>query len=109
MASVSTSYVRYDDSVEHKEEKEDESIAGLNELIQKTQTILNERYRHAVRFVHSKSHGIIKADLKVDAGLPPELSQGLFSVARTYPTIVRFSTAPATSWQTASPRRRAWP
>jgi catalase len=63
-------------------------------MVRRTQVVLNDRYRHAVRFVHSKSHGILKGELSIKGDLPGELRQGLFSVARKYPAIVRFSTAP---------------
>ena len=89
-----TSYVSYSDSIEELEPGEADAIKELNDVVHRTQVILNDRYRHAVRFVHSKSHGIVKGELSVDPGLPPELAQGLFATAKTYPTIIRFSTAP---------------
>ncbi|HEX4054964.1 MAG TPA: catalase family protein [Tepidisphaeraceae bacterium] len=94
MSNITGSYVHYDQSVEQKQDQEEQTIAQMNELIHRTQVLLNDRYRHAVRFVHSKSHGILKGELAVKADLPAELRQGLFSVARMYPTIIRFSTAP---------------
>ena len=94
MSNITGSYVHYDQSVEQKQDQEEQTITQMNELIHRTQVLLNDRYRHAVRFVHSKSHGILKGELAVKADLPAELRQGLFSVARMYPTIIRFSTAP---------------
>jgi hypothetical protein len=73
---------------------EDATIGELNQVIHRTQVLLNDRYRHAVRFAHSKSHGILKGELSISANLPAELRQGLFSTAKTYPAIIRFSTAP---------------
>lgn len=93
MAEVIT-YVRYAESIEQTQPGESETNAELDGVVHRSQVLLHDRYRHAVRFAHSKSHGILRADLTVDAGLPEELRQGLFAAAGSYPAIVRFSTAP---------------
>jgi hypothetical protein len=41
-----------------------------------------------------KCHGIVSGELVVDANLPPELAQGLFSRPGRYPIVARFSTSP---------------
>jgi catalase len=94
MSAITANYVRYEPSVEMKQDHEEKTFAEINALIYRAQVLLNDRYRHAVRFVHSKSHGILKAELTVNADLPEELRQGLFSAAGKYPAIIRFSTAP---------------
>ena len=53
-----------------------------------------ERHRHALRDAHAKSNGILKGELVVHDGLPPELAQGIFAAARTYPVVARLSSAP---------------
>ena len=53
-----------------------------------------ERHRHALRDAHAKSNGILKGELVVHDGLPPELAQGIFAAARTYPIVARLSSAP---------------
>jgi hypothetical protein len=53
-----------------------------------------ERHRHALRDAHAKSNGILKGELVVHANLPPELAQGIFAEARTYPVVARLSSAP---------------
>jgi len=53
-----------------------------------------ERHRHAHRDAHAKSNGILKGELVVHANLPPELAQGIFAAPRTYPVVVRLSSAP---------------
>jgi catalase len=94
MSNLAGNYVRYHESVERPYDGEEQTFAELNEVIRRTQVLLNDQYRHAVRFAHSKSHGVLKGELAVRGDLPDELRQGLFSVARSYPTIIRFSTAP---------------
>lgn len=49
---------------------------------------------HAIRSVHAKSHGLLKAELEVPTGLPPQLAQGVFARPGRYPAVVRFSTIP---------------
>ncbi|MEQ1782574.1 MAG: catalase family protein [Hyphomonadaceae bacterium] len=49
---------------------------------------------HAIRSVHAKSHGLLKAELQVPLGLPPQLAQGVFSRPGHYPVVMRFSTVP---------------
>ncbi len=94
MSTIASSYVRYDASVERVHDGEAKTFAEVKEVVQRTQVLLNDQYRHAVRFAHSKSHGLLKAEFAIKGDLPAELRQGLFSAARTYPAIVRFSTAP---------------
>jgi hypothetical protein len=94
MTAVAANYLRYDESLEHPIKDEEKTIGELLEVIRRTQVLLNDQYRHAVRFAHSKSHGVLKGELAVRGDLPGELRQGLFGVARSYPVIIRFSTAP---------------
>jgi hypothetical protein len=53
-----------------------------------------DKHRHAMRGAHAKSHGGLKGELKIYDNLPPALAQGLFREPRTYPVMIRFSTAP---------------
>jgi len=47
-----------------------------------------------LRSVHAKSHGLLRATLRVLPGLPATLAQGLFAHAADYPVILRLSTTP---------------
>ncbi len=49
---------------------------------------------HAIRQAHAKSQGVLKGELTVYPDLPDHLRQGIFATPRSYPIIVRFSTAP---------------
>lgn len=86
-------YVRYTDDVEVKQPLEDEHTLQVTESMARVNKIMFERYRHAIRDAHSKSHGIIRAELQVYDNLPEPLAQGLFKTPRIYPVIIRFSTA----------------
>ncbi len=87
-------YLRYSPDVEKPEPDEAETFAELAEVMGHITRTMAERYRHAYRPVHAKSHGILKAKLDVLPGLPPELAQGLFATPRTYDALMRFSTNP---------------
>ena len=87
-------YLRYSPDVEKPEPDEAETFAELSGVMGHITRTMAERYRHAYRPVHAKSHGIVKARLEVLPGLPPELAQGLFAEPRTYDALMRFSTNP---------------
>jgi hypothetical protein len=84
--------VPYRPDVETFQDDEQETIAHLNETFD---TILNrtaEDYGHAVRSVHAKAHAVLQGELTVDAGLPPELAQGLFATPGKHKVLLRLST-----------------
>jgi hypothetical protein len=86
--------LRYRASYEIVEEDEATTIEGLKEaLLHISETTLQDS-GHASRSVHLKSHGILRAELRVLDGLPPMLAQGMFSVPTTYPVVMRLSTSP---------------
>jgi catalase len=94
MESDSAGYVRYSDSVEVRQPDEEKTFEEIRAVMQRMSALMNDHYRHAVRPVHAKSHGLLKGELKVNANLPEPLRQGLFGQARSYPVIMRFSTTP---------------
>ena len=49
---------------------------------------------HAIRSVHAKSHGILKAELEIPTGLPQQYAQGVFARPGFHPVAMRFSTIP---------------
>lgn len=93
-AAAATAYLRYDDSVEVKQPKEEETNEEISAVMQRIGTTMLDRFRHALRPVHAKSHGLLKAEMEVYVGLAEPLRQGLFAQAATYPVIIRFSTNP---------------
>ena len=84
--------VRYSPGVEEVKPDEAETIEGLNRTFDTILTRVAEDSGHAVRSVHAKSHGILEGKLTVDAGLPPELSQGLFAKSGEHRIYMRMST-----------------
>jgi hypothetical protein len=84
----------FDASMESPEEDEAETGQGLVETLHKIAEITYKDGHHAIRPVHAKSHGLLKAELIVGEGLPPVLSHGLFAKPGRYPAVMRFSTTP---------------
>ncbi len=87
-------YVRYDDSVEVQQPDEDELIDRIVASMARVNRQVADKHRHAIRDAHAKSHGVLRGELAVYENLPEPLRQGVFKAPRTYPIIVRFSTAP---------------
>ena len=87
-------YVLYTDDVEKIEPGEKETHDKIIQVMTEGQNITREKYGKAVRISHAKAHGLLKGQLIVRDGLPPELAQGLFAKPGTYPVVVRLATAP---------------
>ena len=83
---------RYRADVEHLQAGEQETVAQLNATFDTILERTAEDYGHAVRSVHAKSHGVLDGTLTIDAGLSPELAQGLFAAPRTFKVLIRLST-----------------
>ena len=88
------SFLSYGPSVEIIQPDEEAIFDEVSDTMRKISVALNDQYRHAVRSVHAKSHGLLKAELKVLADLPEPYAQGLFASSATYGAMMRFSTNP---------------
>ncbi|MBZ4033804.1 catalase family protein [Flavobacterium sp. 17A] len=86
-------YIPYSDSIEVIQPDEQEISQKIIDSMARVNRLMYEKYRHAIRDAHAKSHAVLKGELKVYDNLPEHLAQGLFAKARTYPVIVRLSTA----------------
>ena len=84
--------IRYSPDVETIDADEKDTIAGLNDAFDIILERTAEDYGHAVRSVHAKSHGILRGEMVIEDGLPPELAQGLFAKSGTHPVYLRMST-----------------
>ena len=88
------SYTRYSDDIESIAPDEAAVVDKIIQAMSKGADAVREKEGHAYRASHSKAHAIAKAMLTVAPNLAPELSQGLFSQARTYDVIVRLAHVP---------------
>ena len=93
-SSQHNSFVPYSDSVEVIQPNEAEDTQAAIDAFREMAQFVYDKNRHASRGAHAKSHGILKGELHVYDDLPEELRQGMFKTARTYPVILRYSTAP---------------
>ena len=92
--TLPTTPLRFSAGMETPEATEAETNAALIEQLTKISQTTFEHSGHAIRSVHAKSHGVLRGELTVLDGLPPELAQGLFSKPASYPVAMRFSTLP---------------
>lgn len=86
--------VAYVADVEQVAADEAETTQELIAALRHISEITAHDYQHGLRSVHAKAHGLVKGKLNVMEGLPEVLAQGLFSQAREYPVLIRFSTSP---------------
>lgn len=89
-----TAPVRYTPAAETMEPDEATTQAELTEtLLSISRTTLKDEHE-ALRAVHAKSHGLVRARFTVLDGLWPDYAQGLFAQPGTYDAILRLSSAP---------------
>src|SRR5450631_1332054 len=86
--------VAYEPGFEVREEDEIATGTGLLETLRKISETTFKDAGHATRSVHAKSHGLLRAELRVLDGLPPALAQGIFAKAGRWPVVMRLSTIP---------------
>ncbi|MGW6421702.1 catalase family protein [Nocardia sp. NPDC055053] len=84
-------YLRYRDDLEHPRPDEEQDIDKIIAVLRDNNERAYRKYKRGLRDAHAKSHGILRGELIVPPGLPPELAQGLFATPATYPVIARLS------------------
>lgn len=87
--------VRYDPSVEQIQPDERETLAQLSATFREVQERVLRNHGDARRGTHAKGTGLLKGELLIPAGLPPELAQGVFARAGRYEALVRLSQGPS--------------
>ena len=109
MADVTTrSPIQYQAGLEVAQPDEAALTEEIVAHMAATQAANADRHRHAHRDAHSKSHALIKGRMTVHPGLPPELAQGIFAVARDYDVVARLSSAPGDIHSDAVPAPRGF-
>ncbi|TCH98143.1 catalase [Roseococcus sp. SYP-B2431] len=84
----------YRHDLEQVSDDEPQVVDDLNGAFDRILETTHGDYGHAVRAVHAKAHGIMAGTFSIDAGLPPELAQGLFASPGEHPAWLRISTNP---------------
>ncbi|MFI1235502.1 catalase family protein [Nocardia salmonicida] len=85
------SYLRYRDDLEEPRLDEERDIDKIIAVLRHNNERAYRKYKRGLRDAHAKSHGILRGELTVPAGLAPELAQGMFATPATYPVIARLS------------------
>ena len=91
---MTTRYVLFDASIEQIDPDEEQTFQAIAATMHNISVKMFERYQHAVRSVHAKTHGVLKGELIVREGLPRHLAQGVFSAPAVYSVLARYSTTP---------------
>ena len=86
--------MRFADGVEEIQPNEDQLGDETVASMARVNRFMFEKNRHAIRDAHAKSHGILRGELHIYPSLPAHLAQGMFKEPKTYPIIVRLSSAP---------------
>jgi hypothetical protein len=86
-------YLLYEPSVEQIQPGERKTIQAIMESIGRTNESSFTKWHRGIRQQHAKAHGFLKGELTVYDDLPEHLRQGMFAQARSYPIIVRLSSA----------------
>ncbi|MDB5847901.1 MAG: catalase [Rhodoferax sp.] len=84
----------YDASYEQPEEDEAETTREMVDTLRKISETVRKDEGHAYRSVHAKSHGLLRGELQVLAGLPAVLAQGAFAQPGVHPVVMRLSSTP---------------
>lgn len=94
MPTMNPSFVRYHDGLEQQQDNEEAIIDSIVASMQRVNTQVFDKHRHATRDAHAKSHGVLTGQLTVYDDLSEELRQGVFASAASYPVVLRLSSAP---------------
>jgi hypothetical protein len=86
--------LRFSPEYEHPDADEARTLSDIKEQMRRIQEKTFADGGKAIRSVHAKSHGLLVGELRVPAGLPPELAQGIFARPGTLPVVIRLSTTP---------------
>ena len=87
--------LRYAPNVEQVPADEAETIEKIGQMMIGMASKVQQRHGKAMRATHAKATGLLKGELVVAAGLPPELAQGMFARPGRYDVLVRYSQGPS--------------
>ncbi|QGZ42221.1 hypothetical protein IP92_03926 [Pseudoduganella flava] len=86
--------IDYDPRYEVPEDGEGDTQADLLDVLHDIADTTFRDTGQPLRSVHAKSHGLLRAELRVLPDLPHALAQGLFATPADYPVVMRLSTTP---------------
>ena len=72
-------FLMYTPEIETIRANEQEVSGEIANTMRRISAAVGDQFRHTMRPVHAKSHGLIRAKLTIQADVPEEYRQGLFA------------------------------
>lgn len=107
MTAQQNQFLRYNPSLETIAPNEQQVFEELTATARSISERIGDQFRHTMRPLHAKSHGLLKAELTLHAPAEP-YRQGLFAKLATYPAIIRLSTTPGDILPDSISAPRGW-
>jgi catalase len=107
MSTQRNQFLKYNASVETTRPNEQQVFEELAATVRSISEKIGDQFRHTMRPLHAKSHGLLKAELTLHASSEP-YRQGLFAKLATYPAIIRLSTTPGDILPDSISAPRGW-
>jgi hypothetical protein len=108
MKESATNFLPYTPEIEAIRANEQEVNAQIAEAMRRISTAVGDQFRHTMRPVHAKSHGLLRTKLTVQRDIPEQYRQGLFAEPGIFDAIVRLSTTPGDILPDSVSSPRAW-
>jgi hypothetical protein len=108
MQASAATFLLYTPEIESIRANEQEVSAQIADIMRRISTAVGDQFRHTMRPVHAKSHGLLRAKLTIQGDLPEHYRQGLFAEPGTFDAIVRLSTTPGDLLPDSVSSPRAW-
>jgi hypothetical protein len=68
--------------------------AQISDTMRRISAAIGDQFRHTMRPVHAKSHGLLRAKLTIQGDVPEQYRQGLSAQPGTFDAIVRLFNIP---------------
>ena len=101
-------FLLYAPEIETIRANEQEVSAQIADTMRRISTAVGDQFRHTMRPVHAKSHGLLRAKLTIQGDVPEQYRQGLFAEPGTLDAIVRLSTTPGDILPDSVSSPRGW-
>jgi hypothetical protein len=108
MKASTEKFLLYTPEIEAIRPNEQEVSAQISDTMRRISAAIGDQFRHTMRPVHAKSHGLLRAKLTIHADVPEQYRQGLFAEPGTFDAIVRLSTIPGDILPDSVSSPRGW-
>jgi hypothetical protein len=108
MKASAEKFLPYTPEVEAIRANEQVVSVQIADTMRRISTAVGDQFRHTMRPVHAKSHGLLRARLTIQGDAPEQYRQGLFAAPGTFDAIVRLSTTPGDILPDSVSSPRAW-